>query len=366
MSALDDPRWADWRWQHVSAATSLNDVEHLFPGRFELSKADRAQTAEAAERYAMRATPYYLSLAEQASRSDPVWALAVPDPAELAENPADLADPIGDEAPGLRPHPALTRRYRDRVLLFPTSLCSVHCRHCFRKRLVGRPEEMPQSGELDGALDWIASQPEIHEVILTGGDPLTLGDERLLDLLQRLDAIEHVWSLRLHTRLPVVNPFRITEELATGLGRLRTPVVLVAHFNHAQEVAPEAEQAAQRLRAQGVTLLNQAVLLAGINDTAHAQRELSWALIRAGYRPYALHHADLVPGTAHLRTSLDAHLDLQRELRGTLPGWALPRSLLDLPGGHGKLPLEPPRLERGAQGEWWLTDLSGQRHRYSG
>jgi lysine 2,3-aminomutase len=337
-----DAQRDDWRWQHAQAATSLGDVDALFPGRFDLTALDRSGIAAAIDRYGMRATPYYLGLARRAGPTDPVWTLAVPSPLELVREPSERDDPIGDEEPGLRPHPALTRRYKDRVLLFPTPTCSVHCRHCFRKRLVGKAEYAVSEAELATAVAWIADQPDIHEVILTGGDPLTLSDDKLLALLDTLDRIEHVWSLRLHTRMPVVNPFRLTEALTRRLGALNTPVLVVTHFNHAQEVTPAAGRAVARLKAEGIDTLNQSVLLRGINETPEAHRELVWAMLRIGVRPYALHHADLVPGTSHLRTDVSTGLELMRALRGTLPGHALPRYLLDVPGGHGKVPLEYP------------------------
>jgi lysine 2,3-aminomutase len=354
----------DWRWQHTHAATSLEQVEALFPGRFELGALDRAGIAAAIALYGMRATPYYLSLARRAAEDDPVWALAVPSPRETTRLPEERDDPIGDEAEGLHPHRALTRRYRDRVLLYPTPVCSVHCRHCFRKRLVGKAAYAVRDDELAEAVDWIAGQPELHEVILTGGDPLTLGDDRLLALLQRLDALPHIWSLRLHTRMPVVNPFRVTEALTARLARLETPVLVVTHVNHAVEITPQLTRAVTRLRAAGVDCLNQSVLLKGINDGAPVHRDLLWALLRAGVRPYALHHADLVPGTSHLRTSVEAGQALLAALRGTVPGHALPRYLLDVPGGHGKVPLEASRVLTGPGGGLLVNALDGTVQRY--
>ena len=356
----------DWRWQHAHAATSLDDVEALFPGRFDLGGLDRAGVEEAIALYGMRATPYYLSLAQRAAADDPVWALAVPSPAETTIAPEEREDPIGDEVPELHPLPALTRRYKDRVLLYPTPVCSVHCRHCFRKRLVGQASYAVKDAQLAEALAWIENEPDIHEVILTGGDPLTLSDERLLGLLSALDRIEHVWSLRIHTRMPVVNPFRVTRELALELFGLHTPVLVVTHFNHAAEVAPPAVDAVARLRAVHIDVLNQAVLLKGLNDDPEVHRELLWALLKAGVRPYALHHADLVPGTGHLRTDVQAGFDLMKALRGTVPGHALPRYLLDLPGGHGKVPLDHPWAAPDEAGGLRVEAPDGSVQRYGG
>lgn len=355
---------ADWRWQHGHAATSLEDVERLFPGRFDLSALDRAGIATAIARYGMRATPYYLGLARAARRDDPIWTLAVPSPDELVVRPEEREDPIGDETDVNRPAPAVTRRYVDRALLHPTPTCSVHCRHCFRKRLVGNAAYAVDDAQLEAALAVITRERDVHEVILTGGDPLTLGDDKLLAILSRLDALEHVWSLRIHTRMPVVNPFRVDDALAGRLAALATPVLVVAHFNHAVEVTPEAERAVRALRSRGIDVLNQSVLLARINDTPDAQRELLWALVRAGVRPYALHQGDLVPGTSHLRTPIATGKALMRALRGTVPGWMIPRWMLDVPGGHGKVPLEHTWATEQPDGSLRIEAPDGSVHRY--
>ncbi|MGQ0553316.1 MAG: KamA family radical SAM protein [Planctomycetota bacterium] len=356
----------DWRYQHKHAATSLEDVERLFPGRFELSDLDRASIAAAIALYGMRATPYYIGLARRASEQDPIWALAVPSPRELRRTAEERDDPIGDEAPGLHPLPGLTRRYPDRALLYPTPVCSVHCRHCFRKRMIGRAEYALDEQAVQAALDWIAGQTELREVILTGGDPLTLSDDRLLAILRRLDALPQLRTLRIHTRMLVVNPFRLTEALAEALGSLSKPLFLVSHFNHPVEVTPAARAAAGRLHARGVTLLNQSVLLAGINDEPEVHRALLFALLESRIRPYALHHADLVPGTGHLRTSVQVGYRLMRALRGTVPGHALPQYLLDVPGGHGKIPLDYPWATPGVLGGLRVEAPDGSRHDYGG
>jgi lysine 2,3-aminomutase len=355
---------ADWRWQHAHALRSLDDVERAFPGRFDLSRLDRPGIEAAVALWGMRATPYYLGLARRAEPDDPVWALAVPAPAETRRLPEERDDPIGDERDGLRPLPGVTRRYPDRVLLMPTPTCSVHCRHCFRRRFVGDAEQALDEAALDRAVGWIAAQPALREVILTGGDPLTLSDERLLALLGRLAAIPHVRWLRLHTRMPVVNPFRVTPGLVEGLSRVGRPVRVVGHWNHAVELTPESVGAAGRLRRAGIEVLNQSVLLAGLNDAPDVHRDLLCALLDAGVRPYALHHADLVPGTSHLRTGVHVGTALMRALRGTVPGHALPQYLLDVPGGHGKVPLDHPWVGPGVLGGLRVEAPDGTRHDY--
>jgi lysine 2,3-aminomutase len=356
----------DWRWHHAHAATSLAAIEALFPARFDLSRLDRPGIERAAAEYGMRATPYYLSLARAADPRDPVWALAVPDPRELTVRPEEREDPTGDEVPRNHPLRAVTRRYPDRALLLPTPICSVHCRHCFRKRLVGNAEYAIDDAELEAALAWIAGEPDLREVILTGGDPLTLGDDKLLAILRRLDALPQLRTLRIHTRMPVVNPYRVTDELAARLGTLKKPLIVAAHFNHAVEVTPEATAAVARLRARGLEVINQSVLLAGINDDPAVHRELLWALAAARVRPYALHHADLVPGTGHLRTTVQQGAALMRALRGTVPGHLLPWYLLDVPGGHGKVPLDYPWAQPGVLGGLRVEAPDGSHHDYGG
>ncbi len=351
----------DWLWQQRHAATSLADVERLFPGRFDLSRLDRPGIEAAIALYGMRATPYYLALAQRAGPDDPVWALAVPDPRETRVLPIEREDPIGDEAPHTRPVEGVTRRYADRALLFPTPLCAVHCRHCFRKRLVGRAEYALDEAQLQAALHWIGRERALREVILTGGDPLMLSDEKLLALLARLAAVPHLRSLRIHTRLPVLNPYRVGAALAAGLAAVGRPVTLVTHFNHPVELSPAARAGLARLRAAGLSVLNQAVLLAGINDDPEVHRQLLWELFEAGVRPYALHQADLVPGTSHLRAPLERGTALMRALRGTVPGHLLPQYLLDIPGGHGKVPLDYPWARPGVQGGLALHAPDGTR-----
>ncbi|MHC5212204.1 MAG: KamA family radical SAM protein [Planctomycetota bacterium] len=365
-SAPEGAGRADWRWQHAHALRSLDDVTLAFPGRFDLSGIDRQGVDAAIALYGMRVTPYYMSLARRASGQDPVWALSVPSAQETARTPDERDDPIGDEADGLSPLPGVTRRYRDRVLLMPTPTCSVHCRHCFRRRLIGNPDFALDEAALDRAVAWIEGETELREVILTGGDPLTLSDDRLLGLLGRLAAIPHVRWLRLHTRMPVVNPFRVTTELVEGLARVDRPVRVVGHWNHPVELGPASVTAVRRLRLAGLEVLNQSVLLAGLNDSADVHRELLSALLDAGIRPYALHHADLVPGTAHLRTSVHAGTALLRALRGTLPGHALPQYLLDVPGGHGKVPLDHPWAQPGLLGGLRVEAPDGTHHDYGG
>ena len=315
-------------WQH-SLRNSLTDPAQL-ASRFAI---DPAPLLAVTKRYPLRITPYYLNLLE--GPGDPLWRQCVPDPAEL-EPDGLLSDPLSEAR--LSPVPGLVHRYPDRALLLTTSTCALYCRFCTRKRAIGCNADNPP--DFAAALSYIAETPALHEVILSGGDPLLLDDDRLDDLLSRLRAIPHIETIRIHSRVPVVLPERITEKLASLLGR-HHPLYLNTHFNHPRELTPEATEACQRLAAAGIPLGNQSVLMRGVNDDAETLRSLFRGLLRLRVRPYYLHHGDLVAGTAHLRTTIETGLSLIAALRNTLPGMAIPQYVIDLPGGRGKVPLLP-------------------------
>ncbi|MBE0503036.1 MAG: KamA family radical SAM protein [Desulfuromonadales bacterium] len=319
-------------WQH-SLRNSLTDPTQL-ASRFAL---DPAPLLAVAQRYPLRITPYYLALLE--GPGDPLWRQCVPDPAELAADGL-FSDPLNEAQ--LSPVPGLVHRYPDRALLLTTATCALYCRFCTRKRAIGCGD---QPADFTAALSYIARTPGLHEVILSGGDPLLLDDDRLDDLLSRLRTIPHIETIRIHSRVPVVLPERITEKLAALLGRYH-PLYLNTHFNHPRELTEEAAQACGRLAAAGIPLGNQSVLLRGVNDDAETLRSLFRGLLRLRVRPYYLHHGDLVAGTAHLRTTIETGLKLVAALRNTLPGMAIPQYVIDLPGGRGKVPLLPDAIKQ--------------------
>jgi lysine 2,3-aminomutase len=321
-------------WQQ-SLRDALTDPAQL-ARRFAI---DPAPLLAVAQRYPLRITPYYLDLLE--GPGDPLWRQCVPDPAELAADGL-LPDPLSETH--LSPVPGLVHRYPDRALLLTTTTCALYCRFCTRKRAIGCSFGN-QGLDFTAALAYIAQTPALHEVILSGGDPLLLDDDRLADLLGRLRAIPHVETIRIHSRVPVVLPERITEKLAALLGR-HHPLYLNTHFNHPRELTPQAAEACGRLAAAGIPLGNQSVLLRNVNDHAETLRSLFRGLLRLRVRPYYLHHGDLVAGTAHLRTSIESGLSLVAALRNTLPGMAIPQYVIDLPGGRGKVPLMPDAIEQ--------------------
>ena len=317
---------------------------------------------EAAQSMAIAITPQMVALIDRARLADdPIARQFVPSGAEAEIAPDELADPIGDEARS--PVKGIVHRYPDRVLLKPLHVCPVYCRFCFRREKVGPGGEALSADELAAALAYIRSRPEIWEVILTGGDPLMLAPRRLAELMAALDAILHVAIVRLHSRVPIVDPERVTGELVGALKPGRVAVWLAVHCNHARELAPATRAALSRLADAGLPLMGQTVLLKGVNDTVETLEALMRALVTARVKPYYLHHPDLVRGTGHFRVSIAEGQALMKALRGRLSGLAQPTYVLDVPGGHGKVPVGPSYLADDP-GALRVEDAFGGQHRY--
>ena len=300
----------------------------------------RAGLDAVAERYAVALPPALAELIDPNDANDPIARQFVPNAAELDLQPQELADPIGDDVHS--PVEGIVHRYPDRVLLKLTPVCAVYCRFCFRREMVGPEKGKPLSAAaLSTALDYVRGRPEIWEVILTGGDPLVLSARRLRAVVQELAAIAHVKVLRIHTRVPVAEPSRITAELVRAIKVKGKPTYVALHVTHARELTPAARAACARMADAGIPLLGQSVLLRGVNDTPEALSELLRACVECRIKPYYLHHADLASGTAHFRTDIATGQDLMRGLRGHLSGLCQPSYVLDIPGGHGKSPIGP-------------------------
>ncbi|QCK84843.1 lysine-2,3-aminomutase-like protein [Phreatobacter aquaticus] len=317
------------------------------------------EAQEVARRYAVAVTPVIAALIERTDPADPIQAQFVPDARELESRPEERADPIGDKA--FMPVKGLVHRYPDRVLLKVVHVCPVYCRFCFRREMVGPDGDGSLSGpEIAEALAYVAARPEIFEVILTGGDPFMLSARRVRDLTQAIAAIGHVKVIRWHTRVPVVDPGRVTPEFARALRAPAGKAVYVAvHANHAREFSADATVALARLADAGIALVSQSVLLKGINDDAGTLADLMRAFLANRVKPYYLHHADLAPGTSHFRTTIAEGQALMRALRGRLSGLAQPTYVLDIPGGEGKVPVGPAYA-----GEGEVSDYRGGTHRY--
>lgn len=286
-------------------------------------------------RYPVRLTDYYAALIKQPH--DAIWKQCMPDTREL-EDLSQCPDPLDEGI--LSPVPGLIHRYPDRVVLLVSNRCAVYCRFCMRKRLVGSGDAPMGGEELRNALSYIAAHPEIHDVILSGGDPLMLDDASLSKILTGLRAIPHVAIIRIGTRIPVTFPERITPELCTLL-RTFHPLYINTHFNHPDEITGDSAAACTLLADAGIPLGNQTVLLKGVNDSVEIMRSLMTGLLSLRVRPYYLHQMDLVQGTAHFRTSVRIGLEIIRGLRGHISGLAVPHYVIDLPGGKGKVAILP-------------------------
>jgi lysine 2,3-aminomutase len=326
------------------------------------SPAETTALERVAARYAVAITPAMEKLIDPADPADPIGRQFRPDIAELDRRPEELADPIGDDAHS--PVDGIVHRYPDRVLFKPVHVCAVYCRFCFRREVVGPGAEQVLSPEASArALDYIRAHPEIWEVILSGGDPLVLSPRRLAGITETLAAIEHVRVLRIHTRLPTADPGRITEDLVAALRASGKATWVVLHANHPRELTPAARAACARLVTAGIPMLSQSVLLRGINDDPATLEALMRAFVETRIKPYYLHHGDLAPGTAHLRTTIAEGQALVKGMRGRVSGLCQPAYVLDIPGGHGKSPIGPCYLEQAGNG-YSVEDWQDRRHEY--
>jgi lysine 2,3-aminomutase len=317
---------------------------------------EKAALEKVAARYAVAVTPDMAHLIDSTDPADPIGLQFLPSTEELLTTSDERADPIGDSAHA--PVKGIVHRYPDRVLLKPLHACPVYCRFCFRREQVGPGGEVLDDGELAAAIDYIRSHPAIWEVILTGGDPLILSPRRLGRILDALEAIPHVQTLRIHSRVPVVEPARITDELIGVLSR-KTALWIAIHANHPRELTDAAKQACARLTQAGASLLGQTVLLRGVNDDASVLEALFRGMIAMRIKPYYLHHPDLAPGTARFRLSIEEGQAIMQILRGSLSGLAQPTYVLDIPGGFGKVPIGPNSLEPDG-----VRDSAGRLHAY--
>lgn len=315
---------------------------------------------EVASQFSVALTPALIDLIDSDNPHDPIAAQFVPSENELRKTPEELNDPIGDARHS--PTEGIIHRYPDRVLLKPVHTCAVYCRFCFRREQVGNTSKPLDEETLKNAFDYIRSHPEIWEVILSGGDPLVLSNRRLAHIVSQLNSISHVKVIRLHTRLPVANPARVTSELIRSL-KGRCPVYILIHCNHPRELSPAAREACALLADAGFPLLSQSVLLKGINDTTEILTELMRAFVENRIKPHYLHHGDLAYGTSHFRLPLEKAQTLLKALRGNISGLCQPTYMLDIPGGHGKAPAGPVFVES-ISDKWVVEDYQGERHTY--
>jgi lysine 2,3-aminomutase len=344
---------------------TLRSIAQLRNAGF-VSAAQTAALDEVAGRYAVAITPAVADLIDRDDPNDPIARQFVPDPAELDSQPHERLDPISDDA--FTPVEGIVHRYPDRVLLKLVYTCPVYCRFCFRREMVGPGGRRGLTADKrDAAFQYIRQHPEIWEVILTGGDPLVLPASRLRDAIRALAAIDHVKIIRLHTRAPAVAPERITAEMVAALKTPGKATYVALHANHPRELTAAARAACARIVDAGIPMLSQTVLLRGVNDDVETLSALMRAFVECRIKPYYLHHADLAPGTGHLRTSIETGRDLMRQMRGRFSGLCQPAYVLDIPGGAGKVPIGPSYIAStgaGAKPGYEVRAIDGGSHTY--
>ena len=317
---------------------------------------------QVAEQFAVAVTEDVAELIDPVDPADPIAAQFVPTAAELTETTEERADPIGDER--WSPVPGIVHRHPDRVLLKPTLVCPVYCRFCFRREVVGKEAAMLDQASLAHAFDYIRQRPQIWEVIVTGGDPFLLTPRRIGEIVRSLDQMPQLGVIRFHTRVPVVDPRRVSRGLVEALAAEKA-VYVVIHANHPRELTTQVQEAVLKLSRAGIPLLSQTVLLHGVNDDAPVLEALFRRLVEMRVKPYYLHHPDLARGTAHFRTGIASGQHLVRSLRGRVSGLCQPTYVLDIPGGYGKVPIGPCAARRmGSSGDWMIEDCAGVRHSY--
>ncbi len=339
-----------WEKSLAGSITCLDELAEHF-------KIDLSEGRDAADRFPMRITPYYLTLVEKAG--DPIWLQCVPDRREL-ENDGQVSDPLNEE--GLSPVQGLIHRYPDRVVFLVSSRCAVYCRFCMRKRRVGCSQSNMTDKDADAALDYIAGTPSIRDVILSGGDPLLLADDELENMLARLSKIPHVEIIRIGSRVPVTLPERINARLCRMLKRFH-PLYINTHFNHPREITEMSARACARIADAGIPLGNQTVLLKGVNDDPDVMKNLMQKLLSIRVRPYYIHQMDLVKGTGHFRTPVEQGIRIMAGLRGYTSGMATPYYVIDAPGGKGKVPILPDSYEQNGQ-KFLLKNYRGEKIEY--
>jgi lysine 2,3-aminomutase len=330
-------KWKDWKWQMKHRVRDIATFEKLMGIKF--GAEERNELEETLDKFPLSVPPYYVSLINSSDyRNDPVFKQAFPSSGELIISDHDMADPLAEDKDS--PAPGVTHRYPDRVLFTISNLCSMYCRHCTRKRKVGDVDYIPNKGMIKAGLRYIEKTPQIRDVLLSGGDPLMLDDEYLDWILSSIRAIPHVEVIRIGSRIPVVLPYRVTDNLVNVIKK-HHPVWVNTHFNHPREITASSREALARLANGGIPLGNQSVLLAGVNDCPRIMRALVHELVKNRVRPYYLYQCDLADGLSHFRTPVGKGIEIIESLIGHTSGFAVPTYVIDAPGGGGKIPIMP-------------------------
>ena len=354
---VPESSWNNWKWHFRNRITTIEQLTQYIP----LSNEEKAQLRLVTRRYPISVTPYYLSLINPDDPDDPVKIQAVPSILEMTMNNMGLEDPLAEKEDSIVP--GLVHRYPDRVLMVLTDICPMLCRHCTRKREWHHGGWVRTEDEIEAMLDYLRRNEAIRDVIISGGDPLTLSTRRLGDIISRIRSIRHIEIIRIGTRFPVVLPQRIDAELCAMLSEYG-PIWLNTHFNHPREITPEAAEACDRLLRSGVPVNNQSVLLRGVNDNVETQLKLCQGLLRIKVRPYYLFQCDEVQGTEHLRTPVEVGIKIIEGMRGHTSGLAVPTFVVDLVDGGGKVPLQPNYVLSQTEDELLIKNYKGQVYRY--
>jgi lysine 2,3-aminomutase len=354
---VKDADWNDWRWQSRHRIRKLEQIERMLV----LSDDEREALVKGASMLPVGITPYYMSLLDRFDPLQPLRRTVIPVTGEFLRTPGEADDPLGED--GHSPTPGLVHRYPDRVLLLALDFCSTYCRYCTRSRVVGHGEIMPSEARLEKAFEYIRQTPAIRDVLISGGDPLALSEDKLDWILGNLRAIPHVEFVRIGTKMPAVLPQRITPQLIRVLKKYH-PLWMSVHFLHPDECTPEATIACNRLADAGIPLGSQTVLLKGVNDSTSVMKDLCHRLLMMRVRPYYIYQCDPISGSAHFRTSVSKGLEIIEGLRGHTTGYAVPTYVIDAPGGGGKIPLQPNYIVGRDGDDLLLQNYEGQVYRY--
>lgn len=357
-AGVTDQEWNDWRWQLRHRLTTVDDFQQVL----HLDAPQIADLEACLGKFRVAVTPYYSSLMDPDDPRCPVRMQGVPTPAELVVREEDMEDAIAETIDS--PTPSITHRYPDRVLFVVTEMCSMYCRHCTRRRIVGGHESIVSKKVIDDAITYISRNSDVRDVLISGGDPLVLSNDQLEDIIRRVRAIDHVEIIRIGSRMPVVCPQRITPELCEMLRKYH-PLYLNTHFNHPKEITPDSERACAMLADAGINLGNQTVLMRGINDCAHVMKKLVHGLVRIRVKPYYYYQCDLAMGTNHFRTSVAKGIEIYESLRGHTTGFAVPMYIIDAIGGGGKTPVIPQYMISQAEHQIVLRNYEGVISKYT-
>jgi lysine 2,3-aminomutase len=349
------PEWQDWKWQFRHR---IRDLDHL-KQYVQVTPEEEKAFQVAGKNLPFAVTPYYLDLINPLDPRDPIRKTVIPRMAELMTAPSEMVDPCGED--GAMPVPGLVHRYPDRVLFLVNETCSVYCRYCTRSRLVGSGKHKV---EFEEVYDYLRNHPEVRDVLISGGDPLVMSDERLERIIAGLRAIPHIEIVRMGTKVPVVLPQRVTDDFVNMLRKYH-PFYMSIHFLHPDEITPEVTAACNRLADAGIPTFSQTVLLKDVNDDPAVMKRLMQALLKIRVRPYYIYQCDPVQGTSHFRTGIDKGLEIMEHLRGHTTGYAIPTYVVDAPGGGGKIPVSPDYVVSREPGKTVLRNYKGDVYTYT-